>query len=101
MNKIYNRLIISLVAVSRSVLTTPAAARQSFQGLGDFTGGIFNSQANGISADGSVVAGGSNSASGFEAFVWSNVFGLVGLGDLVPTNRRSKEPSDGGHEGVE
>jgi probable HAF family extracellular repeat protein len=51
-------------------------------GLGDFPGGIFFSQANGVSADGSVVVGESSSAAGFEAFRWTEATGMVGLGDL-------------------
>jgi len=40
----------------------------SFSGLGDLPGGSVYSGANGISADGSVVVGASESASGLEAF---------------------------------
>lgn len=35
MNKSYNYLAFLLVAVTMTVLTVPATARQSFQGLGD------------------------------------------------------------------
>ncbi len=38
----------------------------------------------GLSADGSVVVGVSNSASGTEAFRWTAGGGMVGLGDLEP-----------------
>ena len=51
-------------------------------GLGDLAGGIFHSDAKGVSADGSVVVGQSNSASGYEAFRWTAGGGMVGLGDL-------------------
>ncbi len=58
-----------------------------FMGLGDLDGGNFNSQAYGISADGSWVAGASNSFDGGfggeeQAFRWSPGTGMVGLGDL-------------------
>jgi probable HAF family extracellular repeat protein len=51
-------------------------------GLGDLPGGTFDSQARGVSANGSVVVGQSNSASGREAFRWTSAGGMVGLGDL-------------------
>jgi probable HAF family extracellular repeat protein len=51
-------------------------------GLGDLPGGSFNSQAFGVSANGSVVVGRGNSASGTEAFRWTSGGGMVGLGDL-------------------
>lgn len=51
-----------------------------FQGLGDLPGGTHSSQARGLSRDGSVVVGRSNSANGFEAFGWSAIVGMVGLG---------------------
>ena len=43
-------------------------AQASFFGLGDLGSGSFSSQAWGISADGSVVVGNGNAASGTEAF---------------------------------
>jgi probable HAF family extracellular repeat protein len=52
-------------------------------GLGDLAGGIFNSRAQGISADGSVVVGYSNSFFGDQAFRWTSGGGMVGLGDLA------------------
>ncbi|HLA64031.1 MAG TPA: T9SS type A sorting domain-containing protein, partial [Rhodothermales bacterium] len=51
-------------------------------GLGDFSGGSFNSEAADVSADGAVVVGRGQSASGSEAFRWTAASGLVGLGDL-------------------
>jgi probable HAF family extracellular repeat protein len=51
-------------------------------GLGDLPGGAFRSYAYDVSADGSVVVGGSFSTSGFEAFRWTQTGGMVGLGDL-------------------
>ena len=57
-----------------------ASAVPMFQGLGDLPGGLFNSQAYDVSADGSVVVGQGNSASGGEAFRWTSA-GMVGLGE--------------------
>jgi len=52
-------------------------------GLGDLPGGIFDSSARGISADGLVVVGVSAySASAQEAFRWTVGGGMVGLGYL-------------------
>ena len=53
-------------------------------GLGDLPGGIFQSSANDISADGSVVVGyGYPTATSTEAFRWTSAGGMVGLGDLA------------------
>jgi probable HAF family extracellular repeat protein len=55
-------------------------------GLGDLPGGAFSSAANAVSADGSVIVGSSESASGTstgtQAFRWTSDGGMVGLGDL-------------------
>ncbi len=53
-----------------------------FQGLGDLSGGDFRSKTGGISSNGSVVVGSGNSASGSEAFRWTQTGGMIGLGDL-------------------
>lgn len=50
--------------------------------FGDLSGGGFHSQAFGVSADGSVVVGVSESASGGQAFRWTSGGGMIGLGDL-------------------
>jgi probable HAF family extracellular repeat protein len=50
--------------------------------LGDLPGGPVTSIANGVSADGSVIVGGSNSVLGQEAFRWTQTQGMVRLGDL-------------------
>jgi probable HAF family extracellular repeat protein len=58
--------------------------------LGDLPGGGYHSFATAVSADGSVVVGGSTStASGIsdlEAFYWTAATGMVGLGDLPGGN---------------
>ena len=51
--------------------------------LGDLPGGNFTSRAFGVSANGSVVVGNSNSALSPEAFRWSASGGLQGLGTLT------------------
>jgi len=51
-------------------------------GLGDLSGDGFFSAATGVSSDGLVVVGNSESASGREAFRWAHDTGMVGLGDL-------------------
>lgn len=57
------------------------ASAASFQGLGFLPGGAF-SNANGISADGSIVVGRSQSVLGTEAFIWTQSTGMLSLGDL-------------------
>lgn len=52
-------------------------------GLGDLPGGGFDSEARGVSADGSVVVGQGYSASGYEAFRWTSGGGMVSLRDLL------------------
>jgi len=52
-------------------------------GLGFLPGGLPIGEAYGVSADGQVVVGRSNSAQGAEhAFLWTSVTGMIGLGDL-------------------
>ena len=51
-------------------------------GLGDLPGGSFWSNAQNVSADGSVVVGQSFGAYGYEAFRWTQGTGMVGLGSL-------------------
>lgn len=74
------------VNVVRAILavlfcTGSAFADVSFQGLGDLPGGTYGSWAYGVSADGSVVVGYGRSASGAEAFRWTQD-GMVSLGGL-------------------
>jgi probable HAF family extracellular repeat protein len=59
-------------------------------GLGDLPGGSDDSEASGVSADGSVVVGSGTSASGVEAFRWTSGTGMVGLGDLPGGSPGSK-----------
>lgn len=75
--------IIIVTAVSGSF-----AGVASFQGLGDLSDGIMRSQAFGISADGKVVVGYGTGSNGQEAFRWTAVDGMVGLGSMpgIPGN---------------
>jgi uncharacterized membrane protein len=57
------------------------AHAQSFQGIGDLPGGLVESLAVGVSADGSTVVGRSHVDGGYEAVRWRNGV-LLGLGDL-------------------
>lgn len=73
-----------VLLTSAAILSAaPALSQNSFTELGDLPGGSFTSDAYGISADGSVVIGRSLSASGLEAFRWTQGGGMVGLGDLA------------------
>ena len=67
-----------------------ASAKPLFMGLGDLPGGDFGSGAYAVSADSSVVVGSSKSASGYEAFRWTQGSGMVGLGDLPGGNFNSE-----------
>lgn len=82
---LFNRRALALLgSVSMGALVSSASwgANEFFE-LGDLAdGGVF-SWAKSVSADGSVVVGGSHSADGYEAFYWSAGGGLVGLGDLT------------------
>ncbi len=56
-------------------------AETGMVGLGDFSGGFFNSSAGAVSADGGVVVGGgAKNGPSVEAFRWTSAGGLVGLG---------------------
>lgn len=58
-------------------------------GLGDLPGGLFQSWANDVSGDGSVVVGLGHTDGGIEAFRWT-AGGMVGLGDLPGGNHYSE-----------
>jgi probable HAF family extracellular repeat protein len=72
-----------ILAIGIALAGDFASAAPGFQGLGDLSGGDFDSRALAISGDGSVVVGWSMSASGLEAFRWTAGEGMVGLGDLA------------------
>lgn len=61
------------------------------QSLGVLPGGTpGGSFAEGVSSDGTVVVGTSNSASGYQAYRWNASTGMVGLGDLPGGETRSQ-----------
>ena len=60
----------------------PPSSHASFQGLGDFPGGTFESMALRVSADGTVVVGNGTTASGRQAFRWTQSQGMANLGNL-------------------
>lgn len=54
----------------------------SFTGLGDLAGGVFESEASDLSANGQWVVGRSLGANGTTAFRWSTQTGMLSIGDL-------------------
>ena len=57
----------------------PAANAQTFQGLGDLSGGDFHSRSRCISGDGSFSVGFGTTSNSAEAIRWSIPTGLMGL----------------------
>jgi len=80
------------------LVSVEAAAEPSFTGLGDLPGGSYESNAWGVSGDGSVVVGHSVTTSGNEAFVWTLGGGMVGIGDplVFPIRTEANAVSDDG-----
>ena len=81
----WTKFFFTALVVAVVVLSAPRslATNISFQGLGFLAGGAPESEANAVSADGSVVVGSSGSGLGsFEAFRWTASGGMVGLGVL-------------------
>ncbi len=76
------RSLCSVLAVAALLVSTQSEAAPSFVGVGDLNGGTVSSDANGVSADGIIVTGTSNTAVGSEAFIWTAGAGLLGVGDL-------------------
>ncbi|HTF88259.1 MAG TPA: hypothetical protein VK843_07595 [Planctomycetota bacterium] len=72
----------SLFTIALASILAAEASAQSFQGIGDLTGGAFSSIANSVSADGRTVVGSSVTAAGTEAVYWRNGV-LTSLGDLA------------------
>lgn len=76
-----------------------SASGQSFMGLGDLPGGDFESFPGNLSADGAFVTGRSQSVGSVnEAFLWTEVTGMIGLG-MPPgsdTSRGVAVSNDGG-----
>jgi probable HAF family extracellular repeat protein len=76
---------IASTLATAMILAGAASAQTgaSFTRLGDLPGGDLGSQAFGVSPDGAVVVGCSESASGQEAFRWDRENGIAGLGELA------------------
>ena len=68
--------------LATQIAIAPYLQAASFIGIGDLPGGAFFSQAFGISSDGSTIVGQSESASGLQAFRWTEADGMVPLGYL-------------------
>lgn len=75
-------VILTMAFAAGRSRTVERRSQQSnrFTALGDLAGGAVFSAAYGVSADGSVVIGRSNSETGMEAFRWTRSSGMVGLG---------------------
>jgi uncharacterized membrane protein len=71
------RKAILSVIVLLALISDATSFAASFQGLGDLVGGRFESNARGISADGSVVVGYGFSDSGYEGFRWTSSGGMA------------------------
>jgi probable HAF family extracellular repeat protein len=70
-----------LVVVCTGAL--PSGVNPSFAGVGNLGTATPSSAVNGICADGTAVVGQSASASGPQAFRWTQAGGIAGLGDLA------------------
>lgn len=66
-------------------------------GLGDLSGGVFNSRARAVNSKGQVVGLGANDL-GTEAFVWDRATGMTAIGDLPggTHNSRARALNNGG-----
>jgi probable HAF family extracellular repeat protein len=84
---------LAVIVIDLCVATSLANGAEdfAFRGLGYLTGGVPDSGAYGISADGQVVVGYSSAAPGMiEAFRWTESSGMTGLGNLSPADRDSR-----------
>lgn len=75
-------VLMQVLTVLIVLATAPVLHAQSFQGLGDLSGGIYASNATGVSADGAVVVGYSSTSAGSVAFRWTLAEGMLSLGYL-------------------
>ena len=74
----------AITSVVIACLAAPSAVSAAvFEGLGDLPGGVFESYAYGVSADGGTVVGESKVGStDYCAYLWTADLGMVSLGDL-------------------
>jgi len=95
------QLIPALLVFLISAHPPQPASAASFTPLGDLPGGATESTATGVSADGAVVVGFSNSSvAAPEAFRWTVTGGLQGLGDLSGGLARSQATGVSGDGGI-
>ncbi len=83
MIRLFKQLSIQVVFALSLLLSSTAHTEDILLNLGDLAGGVFDSAANAVNADGSVVVGVGNSGNGNEAFRWTEGSGMVALGDLA------------------
>jgi probable HAF family extracellular repeat protein len=85
---------ICLVALCIHVLAASStmAATATFQRLWDLSGGDFSSLAFDVSNDGSVVVGYGTTASGQQAFRWTQSTGMVALGSFTNSSASKISP---------
>lgn len=91
---------VAIISVLQATYAGPV-----FQGLGDFPGGLYDSRAWGVSADGTAVVGRGWSSDplwpdgplGIQAFRWTSATGMVGLGSLplLPDSQGLATSGDG------
>lgn len=99
----HSMLLRSCVAIISIVQTVHGGP--TFQGLGDLPGGLYSSEAWGVSADGTAVVGRGwssdpvwpNGPLGIQAYRWTSATGLVGLGGLplLPDSQGLATSGDG------
>jgi probable HAF family extracellular repeat protein len=86
------RAVLAILAVAHAAAAQPPA----FVPIGDLPGGVYESQALGISPDGTVVVGRSTSASGAQAVVWTGSGGLTALPSLGAGFSEARAATTGG-----
>jgi len=111
MLRVHRSACLWFVAAVLCIPIAPASAQPPvvMEPLGDLVGGAYSdSYARGVSADGGVVVGVSDTATGYHAFRWTAAGGMVDLG-VLPGSRSSYAAAvsaDGrvvvgeGHEGM-
>lgn len=73
----------AIAAAISTILPFSTGYAQTFQDLGDLSGGSIYTSGASISTDGTTVVGQGNSTNGAEAFIWTLGSGISGLGDLA------------------
>lgn len=81
--------LLVIVTTLVASVSNNLAGTVSFQGLGDLDGGGFSSSAYGISRNGLVVVGASNSSLHLQAFRWTLSEGMINLGSFSGGNHFS------------